>query len=417
MRGLLLLFCLSLAGIAVLAADTAKLTDQMKVVNYAIGPLVIGRVFPVSVTLNDYFAKLPGTRRWFVIREDYQSSNPSCQGTISGVDFPFLLVYQVFGQLPGSPDYRPGCKMYDNVTVTEEKVDGNTLTAKLQINDPSDQILGKVRLVCLFVDHPPASIQDGMDANARWDMLYPEIKSVRDLFFQQRSKLTREQQQAVADALTVTDGTLEGLPTNLRDEIVALARDAAMAKHKAALTPDQQMALATEGKIWADLQRKANYYSGIWTSITVKPFRLAIEKPEGWSDAGDAQDWTACTLKKTVTQKNASGNTMSADATVTIIANNDAAREKLLANSHSANYGKPITSGDFTGLRYTTTGPKTATSDKWSDDIIMKNGGLYLDIRIRISAAGPQADAHPIVETLSKEAESIIASLRLESKK
>jgi len=223
--------------------------------------------------LNEYLAQLPRRRCWFVIREDYTVLNTSCKGSVNGIDFPFIMVYQIFGQLPGAPDYRKGCMMYDNVTVLEEKIEGNTLTAKLKINDSSNGIVGRVRLVCLFVDHPPASIAEGMHANLVWEFAYSRAKPVYELLNQQH-KLTPEQQRAIDAAMKATEAALDaqgGLPTELHEEKYWQAWDTAIAQYVVTLTPEQQKVIAEERKALDDLKRKANYYTGVWTSILVVP--------------------------------------------------------------------------------------------------------------------------------------------------
>jgi len=273
MRGLLFLLCLALAGVTTLADEKANLDDGGIVSNYAVGPFAIGQELPVSVTLNPFLASLPGTRRWFVIRADYHPSNTPCKGNVNGVDFPFIMFHQIFGQLPGAPDYRKGSMMYDNITVIEEKVDGNMLNAKLKINGPVDPIVGRVKLVCIFVDHPPASIAEGMRANVLWHNAYTRAKPVYDLL-DQKAKLTPEQRKALSTEIDAVYAPLRaevGLPTELRNEKFQRAEYTIRMEHGISLTPEQQQAIAEERKTWDELKQKANYYTAVWTSIVVQP--------------------------------------------------------------------------------------------------------------------------------------------------
>lgn len=382
----------------------------------ATGAVTIGSVIPVTLTLNDHLAKLRGTRRWCVLDENYGRAQAKTAGAVCGADSPFTLFRQSFGKIPGAPDYvRESAAVYENVTVLDEKLVGNTLKVKLQINDPSYLVVGSRKLVCIFVDHLPYSEKDGAEANRRWQVFWDRARPVYDMIEQKAKALTAAQKKAIADKVTAYDVQLlqQGLSDDERKEKVEQYRVTVTTQNGVPLTKPQQTAIDDERLATSIQALKLNDYTAAWTTCKVAPFRIVVNKPAGWETEGDDNEWNGRILKKAVTEKGADGKPVaSVDVRMQITTTNHPDVEKLIPKHYPGHEGTPFELGDFVGKRYADGEPPSEFAFGRTEDILLKHGGLYLIIHTSLNARGGTS-AIPSVVSLAREIEAIITSVRL----
>jgi len=400
------------------------------------GRVMVGEVFPVTITLNSSLAALPGQRVW-LMTETYSSNDKThLNGAIRGANTPFQVQrhsYSILSEfLTAKDDYPVGMITgYDRLHVVEDQKNGNTITAKVQFSGTQPLRYGPQSMLCVFVDHAPYSAKEGTEAFKQWQAASKRAEPVyaimekkgESLSEAKKKQLTARAEKYEADLKQqgLSDGEIE---KKMQQYYMTMMKELGVT-----LSKEQQALLDAERAANANQELKSNYYYSAVAKITLTPSRLALQKPEGWKEP-ENQPFYFRSLSKEINTKGPEDRTlMYASGSIQITAVNSSETETKFLKSHAGKQSVPIVVGPFKGIRFHTGGTEDqgdSVVTAVDDEVLLKCGGFFVQVNARSNARGYRlknaknqiiADGVPSAakssETLTREIEQMITGFHL----
>ncbi len=404
--------------------------------------VVVGELITASITIPPQLRSLPGTRQWVILDEKPDSDRILMSGRLKGEPTQFALSRQSVGTLPGNREFiLPLARHRYDVKVLEDKRDGAIVNAKLQVTDPSlAHHLGPVWLAVVFLDHPQTSAMEYTDAYRSWDAANKKAKSVFSAIDAKIDGLSAAKRSALQKRAETYLASLEkqNLPEQEKEELMEKKLIELLGTVGLKLTAEQKKLLAEADAADKVRDAKSNVYNCAFGKMQLIPAQVKLDLPDGWKEeprdeARDRENGVVRrNLVKTLRVTASDGSalmTASATLNVTVGTNEEMAKAykqdtKGLEGSYSN-----VTIGDFAGDSFESNSEPPGTdvvNRLGARDYLLKNGGLYVRIRVAIITTGyPVTDttgallgdgrtnARSTATSLASEAQSIATSFRL----